>query len=78
MKDPESGKMKEKVSGLGRWRCSGCRKACKVTRHAPAAKATDTKALQATVAAAPNTEARNAIIDAVVATGEVPSAPTKS
>ena len=36
MKDAESGKMKDKVSGLGRWRCSGCRKACKVTRQVPA------------------------------------------
>ena len=78
MKDAESGKMKDKVSGLGRWRCSGCRKACKVTRHAPAAKVTDTKVLQAAVSAAPSAEARNAIIDAVVVTGEVPSAPTQS
>jgi transposase-like protein len=36
MKDAESGKMKDKVSGLGKWRCSGCHKVCKVTRQTPA------------------------------------------
>jgi hypothetical protein len=35
VKDPESGKMKDKVKGLGHWRCSGCRKVCKVTPRKP-------------------------------------------
>lgn len=42
--DPESGKAKEKVTGLGTWRCNGvggCKKTCKVTRKAPAAKVAD-------------------------------------
>jgi hypothetical protein len=40
--NPESGKTKETPKGLGHWRCTGCRKSCKVTRT----KATgDTKLL---------------------------------
>lgn len=35
-KDPESGKMKETVKGLGHWRCSGCGKLAKVTSCKPA------------------------------------------
>jgi hypothetical protein len=35
-KDAETGKMKDQVKGLGHWRCSGCRKACKVTPQKPA------------------------------------------
>jgi hypothetical protein len=35
-KDAETGKMKGQVKGLGHWRCSGCRKACKVTPQKPA------------------------------------------
>ena len=38
-KDPDSGKMKDKASGLGHFRCSQCRKACKVK---PQAKAKET------------------------------------
>lgn len=34
-KDPESGKMKETVKGLGHWRCSGCGKLAKVTPRKP-------------------------------------------
>ena len=34
-KDPETGKTKEVAKGLGKWRCSGCRKVCKV-RPGPA------------------------------------------
>jgi hypothetical protein len=37
-KDPESGKMKTQPKGLGKWRCSGCKKICKVSRKAPAPK----------------------------------------
>lgn len=36
MLDAETGKMKDVVSGLGKWRCSTCKKYCKVTRQAPA------------------------------------------
>ena len=34
-KDAETGKTKEVAKGLGKWRCSGCRKVCKV-RPGPA------------------------------------------
>ena len=34
-KDPETGKMKDQVKGLGHFRCSGCRKVCKVTPQKP-------------------------------------------
>ena len=37
-KDPETGKMKDQVKGLGHFRCSGCRKVCKVTPQKPAPK----------------------------------------
>ena len=37
-KDPDSGKMKDKASGLGHFRCSQCKKACKVRSQAPAPK----------------------------------------
>ena len=37
-KDPESGKMKEKPKGLGKWRCSQCKKVAKVTPRKPAPK----------------------------------------
>jgi len=37
-KDPETGKVKDKSKGLGHWRCTGCRKACKVKSQAPAPK----------------------------------------
>ena len=30
-KDAETGKMKDKTKGLGHWRCSGCRKVCRVS-----------------------------------------------
>ncbi len=66
VKDPESGKVKDKPKGLGKWRCSGCGKVSKVTPRKPQPK-TDVKALQAAVAAAPNADARNAIIDSAVA-----------
>ena len=36
-KDPESGKMKETVKGLGHWRCSSCGKLAKVTPRKPVA-----------------------------------------
>jgi hypothetical protein len=38
VKDPESGKMKDKTKGLGHWRCSGCRKVCKVIPRKPQPK----------------------------------------
>lgn len=66
VKDPESGKVKDKPKGLGKWRCSGCGKVAKVTPRKPQPKI-DAKALQAAVAAAPNAEARNATIDSAVA-----------
>jgi hypothetical protein len=31
VQDPETKKMKDKAKGLGHWRCTGCRKSCKVT-----------------------------------------------
>jgi hypothetical protein len=34
--DPDSGKMKDQTKGLGHWRCSGCKKVCKVTPRKPA------------------------------------------
>ena len=37
-KDPETGKMKDQVKGLGHFRCSGCRKVCKVTPQKPQGK----------------------------------------
>ena len=41
-KDPDSGKMKDKASGLGHFRCSQCKKACKVKPQTPAPKTTGT------------------------------------
>ena len=41
-KDPDSGKMKDKASGLGHFRCNQCKKACKVKPQAPALKPTGT------------------------------------
>jgi len=38
VKDPETGKTKDKPKGLGKWRCSACSKVCKVTVHKPAPK----------------------------------------
>jgi hypothetical protein len=35
MKDPESGKMKDKSKGLGHFRCTQCRKVAKVTPRKP-------------------------------------------
>jgi hypothetical protein len=35
VQDPESHKMKDKPLGLGHFRCSVCKKVCKVTVHAP-------------------------------------------
>jgi hypothetical protein len=40
VKDPETGKTKDKPKGLGHWHCSGCHKACKVTVGKPEAKET--------------------------------------
>jgi len=40
-KDPETGKVKDKSKGLGHWRCTGCRKACKVTPRKPESKVMD-------------------------------------
>lgn len=37
VKDPDSGKMKDKPKGLGHFRCSQCRKVAKVTPRKPAA-----------------------------------------
>ena len=42
VKDPESGKVKDKPKGLGKWRCSGCGKVSKVTPRKPQPK-TDVK-----------------------------------
>lgn len=39
-KDPESGKTKDKAKGLGHFRCSQCKKVCKVTPRKPAEKET--------------------------------------
>ena len=52
-KDPDSGKMKDKASGLGHFRCSQCRKACKVKPQAPAPKVVvvNMAAIEARVAA---------------------------
>ena len=36
-KDPETGKMKDLVKGLGKWRCSACGKIAKVSPRAPQA-----------------------------------------
>ena len=50
-KDPETGKMKDLVKGLGKWRCSACGKIAKVTPRAPQGKELVTAALPpATVA----------------------------
>jgi len=38
VKDPESGKMKDKPKGLGHWRCTACGKVAKVTPCKPAPK----------------------------------------
>jgi hypothetical protein len=73
MKDAESGKMKDKVSGLGKWRCSGCRKACKVTRHAPVPKE-----IVAAVRAINTTSVVPAPGQSIDFVPEVPSAPTQS
>ena len=35
VKDPESGKTKDKAKGLGKWRCTTCRKVTKVTPRKP-------------------------------------------
>jgi hypothetical protein len=35
VQDPETRKTKDKPLGLGHWRCSACKKVCKVTVHAP-------------------------------------------
>ena len=35
MKDPETGKTKDKPKGLGHWRCGACGKSCKVTPRKP-------------------------------------------
>ena len=40
VKDPETGKTKDKPKGLGHWHCSGCHRACKVTVGKPEAKET--------------------------------------
>ena len=37
-KDSESGRMKDKVKGLGHWRCGQCGKVCKVTPRKPEPK----------------------------------------
>jgi hypothetical protein len=37
-KDPETGRMKDQTKGLGHFRCSGCRKVCKVTPQKAAPK----------------------------------------
>jgi hypothetical protein len=37
-KDPETGRMKDQTKGLGHFRCSGCRKVCKVTPQKPQSK----------------------------------------
>jgi hypothetical protein len=37
-KDPETGKIKDQVKGLGHWRCSLCSKNCKVTVGKPTPK----------------------------------------
>lgn len=39
-KDPESGRIKDKVKGLGHWRCGQCGKVCKVTPRKPEPKVT--------------------------------------
>lgn len=39
-KDPESGRMKDKVKGLGHWHCGQCGKPCKVTPRKPESKLT--------------------------------------
>jgi len=38
VKDPDSGKMKDKAKGLGHWRCSGCKKVCSVIPRKPVVK----------------------------------------
>lgn len=42
VKDPESGKVKDKPKGLGKWRCSGCGKVSKVTPRKPQPKVVTT------------------------------------
>jgi hypothetical protein len=37
-KDPETGKMATMNRGLGKWRCSGCSKVCKVSARKPETK----------------------------------------
>ena len=70
--DPETGRpaKKEKVTGLGHFRCSQCRKVCKVRPQAPTAKAltpVQVTKLQADVAAATTPEERNTIVEASIA-----------
>ena len=38
VKDPETGKMKDKPKGLGHWRCTACGKVAKVTPRKPEPK----------------------------------------
>jgi ribosomal protein L37AE/L43A len=38
VKDPETGKTKDKPKGLGHWRCTACGKVAKVTPQKPASK----------------------------------------
>lgn len=42
VKDPDSGKMKDKPKGLGKWRCTACGKVAKVTPRKPEPKALPT------------------------------------
>jgi hypothetical protein len=37
VKDPDSGKMKNQPKGLGKWRCTGCKKITAVTPRKPQA-----------------------------------------
>ena len=68
VKDPDSGKMKDKPKGLGHFRCSQCRKVAKVTPRKPAAAVIDNPYL---------TDKQKASIGALPIT-EVPVAPVQS
>lgn len=52
VKNAETGKFKDEPKGLGHWRCSGCRKGCKVTPRKPVkVVAVDMAAVEAKVVA---------------------------